>query len=176
MPKGFYFLIAAQFASGLADNALLILGIYFLNEQGYPGWWAPLLKFSLTLAYVLLASVVGPVADAFYKNRLMAVMNALKIVGVFVLLSGVHPVFAFALIGIGASVYAPSKYGLVTESVPPRLLVRANAWLEVSVVLSVILGVALGGALTGFTEAGIGADLMGSFAFITSLAELPGVV
>ena len=169
MPKGFYFLIAAQFASGLADNALLILGIYFLNEQGYPGWWAPLLKFSLTLAYVLLASVVGPVADAFYKNRLMAVMNALKMVGVFVLLSGAHPVLAFALIGIGASVYAPSKYGLVTESVPPRLLVRANAWLEVSVVLSVILGVALGGALTGFTESGIGADLMGPFAFITSL-------
>lgn len=170
MPKGFYFLIAAQFASGLADNALLILGIYFLNEQGYPGWWAPLLKFSLTLAYVLLASVVGPVADAFYKNRLMAVMNALKMVGVFVLLSGAHPVLAFALIGIGASVYAPSKYGLVTESVPPRLLVRANAWLEVSVVLSVILGVALGGALTGFTESGTGADLMGPFAFITSLA------
>jgi MFS family permease len=170
MPKGFFYLIGAQFASGLADNALLILGIYFLSEQGYPGWWAPLLKFSLTLAYVILASVVGPVADAFYKNRLMAVMNALKIVGVFVLLSGAHPVFAFALIGLGASVYAPSKYGLVTESVPPRLLVRANAWLEVSVVLSVILGIALGGALTGLTEAGVGVDVMAVFAPLTSLA------
>ena len=164
MPKGFYFLIGAQFASALADNALLILGIYFLKEQGYPGWWAPLLKFSLTLAYVVLASVVGPVADAFYKNRLMAMMNALKILGVFVLLSGAHPVFAFALIGLGASVYAPSKYGLITESVPPRLLVRANAWLEVSVVLSVILGIALGGALTGLTEAGVNPDVMAVFA------------
>lgn len=170
MPKGFYFLISAQFASALADNALLILGIYFLSEQGYPGWWAPLLKFSLTLAYVILASVVGPVADAFYKYRLMAVMNALKIVGVFVLLSGVHPVFAFALIGLGASVYAPSKYGLITESVPPRLLVRANAWLEVSVVLSVILGIALGGALTGLTEAGVDADVLAVFAPLTSFS------
>jgi LPLT family lysophospholipid transporter-like MFS transporter len=159
MPKGFYFLIGAQFASALADNALLILGIYFLKEQGYPGWWAPLLKFSLTLSYVLLASVVGPVADAFQKNRLMAYMNALKILGMFVLLSGLHPVFAFALIGLAASVYAPSKYGLVTESVPPRLLVRANAWLEVSVVLSVIFGIALGGALTGLTETGTFKDL-----------------
>ena len=150
MPKGFYFLLGAQFASSLADNALLILGIYFLNEQGYPGWWAPLLKFSLTLAYVLLASVVGPLADAFRKHRLMAAMNALKMFGVVLLLAGVHPVFAFAVIGLGASVYAPSKYGLVTESVPPSLLVRANAWLEVSVVLSVILGIALGGALTGW--------------------------
>jgi MFS family permease len=170
MPKGFYFLIGAQFASALADNALLILGIYFLKEQGYPSWWAPMLKFSLTLAYVVLASVVGPVADAFHKNRLMALMNALKILGVLVLLSGVHPVFAFALIGLGASVYAPSKYGLVTESVPPRLLVRANAWLEVSVVLSVILGIALGGALTGLTESGIDAEFMDSFVSVTSFA------
>lgn len=152
MPKGFYYLIGAQFASGLADNALLILGIYFLNEQGYPGWWAPLLKFSLTLAYVLLASVVGPVADAFSKGRLMAWMNALKMVGVVLLLCGAQPLLAFAVIGLAASVYAPSKYGLLTESVPPRFLVRANAWLEVSVVLSVIFGIALGGALTGLSE------------------------
>lgn len=151
MPKGFYYLIGAQFASGLADNALLILGIYFLSEQGYPGWWAPLLKFSLTLAYVLLASVVGPVADAFTKGRLMGWMNALKIVGVVLLLCGAQPLLAFAVIGLAASVYAPSKYGLVTESVAPRFLVRANAWLEVSVVLSVIFGIALGGALTGLS-------------------------
>ncbi len=169
MPKGFYFLIGAQFASGLADNALLILGIYFLNEQGYPGWWAPLLKFSLTLSYVLLASVVGPLADAFAKNRLMAVMNALKILGVIMLLTGVFPMLAFALIGLAASVYAPAKYGLVTESVPPRLLVRANAWLEVSVVLSVILGVALGGALAGLAESGVWAQWGRS---ITSQSDL----
>jgi len=169
MPKGFYFLIGAQFASGLADNALLILGIYFLNEQGYPGWWAPLLKFSLTLSYVLLASVVGPLADAFAKNRLMAVMNALKILGVVMLLTGVFPMLAFALIGLAASVYAPAKYGLVTESVPPRLLVRANAWLEVSVVLSVILGVALGGALAGLAESGVWAQWGRS---ITSQSDL----
>lgn len=152
MPKGFYFLIGAQFASGLADNALLILGIYFLHEQGYPGWWAPLLKFSLTLSYVFLASLVGPVSDAFAKNQLMAWMNALKVVGVVLLVMDAHPLVAFALIGLAASVYAPCKYGLVTEAVPPRLLVRANAWLEVSVVLSVILGIAMGGALSGFAE------------------------
>jgi len=175
MPKGFYFLIGAQFASALADNALLILGIYFLNEQGYPGWWAPLLKFSLTLAYVVLASVVGPVADAFRKNRLMAVMNALKIVGVLVLLSGAHPMLAFALIGLGASVYAPAKYGLVTESVPPRLLVRANAWLEVSVVLSVIFGIALGGALTGLAEASTQVELGVTTQTLPAMAVVVGV-
>ena len=85
MPKGFYALILAQFASGLADNALMILGIFFLQEQGYPAWWAPLLKFFFTLSYVLLASVVGPLTDAFYKGHVMAIMNMVKLSGVVLL-------------------------------------------------------------------------------------------
>lgn len=172
MPKGFYYLIAAQFASALADNALLILGIFFLKEQGYPGWWAPLLKFSLTLSYIFLASVVGPLADAYEKNRLMVLMNALKVMGVVLLVIGIQPMLAFALIGLAASVYAPAKYGLLIESVPTRLLVRANAWLEVSVVLSVILGIALGGALVGYSES---AEQMSFSIQLVSTTTLPAM-
>ena len=147
MPAGFYFLIAAQFASGLADNMLLIVAIHFLQEQGYPAWWAPLLKFSLNLAYVLLAAWAGPLTDSVPKSRLMAWMNALKLLGVLCLAAGAHPALAFVVIGAAASVYAPAKYGLVTETVPARQLVKANGWLEVSVVLSVVLGAVLGGVL-----------------------------
>ena len=149
MPKGFYALIAAQFASGLADNALMILGVCLLQEQGYAGWWAPLLKFSFNLAYVLLASVVGPVADAVSKVRLMAAMNVLKLASVVLLLLGLPPLLAFALTGLSAAIYAPAKYGLVTETVDTHLLVKANAWMEVSVVMFVLLGIALGGWLIG---------------------------
>lgn len=159
MPPGFYYLIGAQFASGLADNALLIVSIRFLQEQGYPGWWAPLLKFALNLAYVVLAPWMGPLADAVPKARLMAGMNALKLLGVVCMLMGMHPTLAFGVIGLAASAYAPAKYGLVTESVPARWLVRANGWLEVSVVLSVILGGALGGVLVGWQGASLRADL-----------------
>lgn len=147
MPKGFFYLISAQFASGLADNALLILGIAFLHEQGYPGWWAPLLKFSFTLSYVFLAPLMGPLADAFSKAKLMACMNALKVVGVAFILTSFHPMLAFAIAGMAASAYAPAKYGLVTETVPAEQLVKANGWLEVTVVMSVILGTACGGLL-----------------------------
>ncbi len=147
MPKGFFYLISAQFASGLADNALLILGIAFLSEQGYPGWWAPLLKFSFTLSYVFLAPLMGPLADAFSKAKLMACMNALKVVGVAFIFTSLHPMLAFAIAGIAASAYAPAKYGLVTETVPAEKLVKANGWLEVTVVMSVILGTACGGLL-----------------------------
>jgi len=147
MPKGFFYLISAQFASGLADNALLILGIALLSEQGYPGWWAPLLKFSFTLSYVFLAPLMGPLADAFSKARLMSWMNALKIVGVAFIFTNLHPMLAFAIVGMAASAYAPAKYGLITETVPASQLVRANGWLEVTVVMSVIFGTACGGVL-----------------------------
>jgi MFS family permease len=147
MPKGFFYLISAQFASGLADNALLILGIAFLSEQGYPGWWAPLLKFSFTLSYVFLAPLMGPLADAFSKAKLMACMNALKVVGVAFIFTSFHPVLAFAIAGMAASAYAPAKYGLVTETVRAEQLVKANGWLEVTVVMAVILGTACGGLL-----------------------------
>lgn len=147
MPVGFYLLIAAQFLSSLADNALLIVTIGLLQAQGWPAWWAPLLKFGFTLAYVVLAPAVGDLADAFPKARLMAWMNGLKLLGAAALLGSVHPVLAFAIVGLGAAAYAPAKYGLVTESVPPRQLVAANGWIEVSVVSSALLGTGLGGLL-----------------------------
>ena len=149
MPKGFAFLILAQFFSGLADNAFLLLGIFFLHEQGYPAWWAPVLKMAFTVSYVVLASLVGPVADAFQKRHVMLAMNLLKLLAVVLLWTGAHPLLAFALTGFAASVYAPAKYGLLTETVPVSGLVKANAFLEVSVVLSVLWGVVLGGWLMG---------------------------
>lgn len=147
MPAGFHLLIATQAASALADNALLIVAIALLQERGLAGWWAPLLKFAFTLSYVFLAPLVGPLADAMPKARLMALMNGVKIVGVTMLLAGVHPVLAFAVVGFGAAAYAPAKYGLVTEIVGAERLVVANGWIEVSVVCAALLGTVLGGLL-----------------------------
>ncbi|MEN9419662.1 MAG: hypothetical protein RI988_3283 [Pseudomonadota bacterium] len=147
MPRGFHLIIAAQFCSAFADNALLIVGIALLAEQGLPPWWAPMLRFGFTLAYVLLAPGLGPLADAMPKARLMAWMNGVKLAGAGLLVSGVHPGFAFALIGLGAAAYAPAKYGLITEIVPPRKLVVANGWIEVTVVGAALLGAVLGGLL-----------------------------
>ncbi|MEK8050104.1 lysophospholipid transporter LplT [Ideonella sp. DXS22W] len=147
MPRGFHRLIAAQFCSSLADNALLIVAIGLLAQRGLPPWWAPLLKLGSTVSYVLLAPFVGVLADAWPKARLMEVMNAVKLVAVLALLAGLHPVAAFGIVGFGAAAYAPAKYGLVTELVGPERLVRANGWIEVSVVGAALLGAVIGGAL-----------------------------
>ncbi|MFO6419768.1 lysophospholipid transporter LplT [Hylemonella sp. W303a] len=147
LPRGFVWLIAAQFLSALADNALLIVTMAWLHALGVPAWWAPLLKFSFTASYVVMAPFVGSLADRICKRRLMVLMNSLKLLGALALLAGLHPLAAFALVGLGASAYAPAKYGLLTESTPPAALVAANGWVESAVVLSVLLGVVVGGAL-----------------------------
>lgn len=147
MPQGFLWLMAAHFFSALADNALLIVTMALLQQQGQPIWWAPLLKLGFNLSYVVLAPVVGPLADAFPKARLMAWMNGVKVMGLLAMLAGLHPVAAFAVIGFGAAAYAPAKYGLVTELVKTQYLVRANGWIEVTIVCAILLGTVLGGLL-----------------------------
>lgn len=147
LPRGFHALIAAQFASALADNALMIVTMALLQQRGLPAWWAPLLKLGFTLSYVVLAPVLGPLADAFPKARLMLWMSVVKGAGVLAMLVGCHPVAAFCIVGFGASAYAPAKYGLITELVAPSRLVAANGWIEISVVGAVLLGTGLGGAL-----------------------------
>ena len=145
LSPGFYRLMLAQFCSAIADNALLIVAIAQLAMRGLPPWWAPLLKFCFTLSYVVFAPWLGALADAGAKSRLMFWMNTLKMLGAALLLGSLHPLLAFAVVGLGAAAYAPAKYGLVTEMVPAERLVEANAWIEVSVVCAVLLGTALGG-------------------------------
>ncbi|MFM1854892.1 MAG: hypothetical protein RLZ83_201, partial [Pseudomonadota bacterium] len=177
MPSGFHLLIAAQFVSALADNALLIVAIALLAEQGQPGWWAPMLKFGFTLSYVLLAPFVGALADTVPKARLMAWMNAVKLFGATLMLAGVHPIAGFALVGLGAAAYAPAKYGLMIELVAPRQLVAANGWVEVSVVCAALLGTVVGGVLVSRAGVMTLSEIVPAhgLAWLTDSAHAPGM-
>jgi MFS family permease len=146
---GFLLLMAAQFVSGLADNALLLVTIARLSADGAAAWLLPLLKLVFTLAYVLLAPLVGPLADRWPKARVMLAANTVKALACAALAGGAPALLAFCVAGAGAAVYSPAKYGLVTELVPTRKLVAANGWIEVGTVLAILLGTVLGGALTG---------------------------
>jgi len=144
---GFVPLMTAQFVSALADNALLLVAMALLIEQGQAAFWVPLLKLMFTLSYVLLGPWVGVWADTWPKQKVMMVANGIKAVACTAMLLGVNPLWAFALAGLGAAAYAPAKYGLVTELAKPEQLITANAWIEISTVSAVLLGVVLGGAL-----------------------------
>jgi MFS family permease len=147
MNRGFYTIMAAQFFSSLADNALLIAAIALLAEMHSPAWMTPLLKLFFVLSYVLLAAFVGAFADAFPKGKVMLVTNMIKIAGCSLMFFTVHPLLAYAVVGFGAAAYSPAKYGILTELLPPEKLVAANGWIEGLTVGSIIMGTVLGGAL-----------------------------
>jgi MFS family permease len=139
--------MAAQFFSSLADNALLVAAIQLLRDLESPAWMTPALKQCFVISYVLLAPLVGALADSMPKGRVMLITNGIKIVGCSLMLMMFHPLVAYAIVGLGAAAYSPAKYGILTELLPPRQLVVANGWIEGTTVVSIILGVLMGGAL-----------------------------
>ena len=154
MNRGFYTIMAAQFFSSLADNALLFVAIDLLVTMKSPGWITPLLKLSFTLFYVLLAAFVGAFADSMPKGKVMFISNLIKVGGCLLIFAHVHPLLAYAVVGFGAAVYSPAKYGILTELLPAEKLVAANGWVEGLTVISIIFGTVMGGALvSGRTSA-----------------------
>ena len=158
MKRGFYTVMAAQFFSSLADNALLIASIALLITLKGPAWMTPLLKFFFTVSYVVLAAFVGAFADALPKGRVMFFTNSIKIFGCSLLFftQEITPqgmpehltvLLAYAVVGLGAAAYSPAKYGILTEMLPPQQLVVANGWIEGLTVASIILGTMMGGML-----------------------------
>ena len=161
MGSGFYIIMAAQFFSSLADNALLVAAIALLMQADSPPWMTPYLKFFFVISYVVLAPFVGAFADRLPKGTVMFLANTVKIAGCALMLFDVNPLAAYALVGLGAATYSPAKYGILTEYLPHSKLVAANGWIEGLTVASIILGVVVGGFLirTGVADVLLGFDL-----------------
>jgi LPLT family lysophospholipid transporter-like MFS transporter len=162
MPFGFYIIMAAQFFSSLADNALLVAAIALLLQMAAPEWMTPLLKFFFTVSYVVFAAFVGAFADSMPKGRVMFITNTVKIVGCLMMffydwlsLGGLPPyvsvLLTYGVVGLGAAAYSPAKYGILTEYLPHHKLVVANGWIEGLTVTSIIIGTLMGGLLISDT-------------------------
>ncbi|TMH30464.1 MAG: lysophospholipid transporter LplT [Betaproteobacteria bacterium] len=172
MNRGFYIIMAAQFFSSLADNALLVAAIALLMQADAPSWLTPYLKFFFVISYVLLAPYAGAFADRLPKGQVMFLANGVKIVGCVLMLWGIDPLAAYAVVGLGAAAYSPAKYGILTEYLPHRQLVLANGWIEGLTVASIILGTMLGGVLLHARVSGV--LLHFDFPFIDTGIDTPG--
>jgi MFS transporter, LPLT family, lysophospholipid transporter len=173
MKKGFYTIMAAQFFSSLADNALFVAAVALLKSSGGADWQGAALVPMFALFYVILAPFVGAIADALPKGRVMFYSNLIKVVGCLMMLFGSHPLMAYAIVGLGAAAYSPAKYGILTELLPNSQLVKANGWIEGLTILSIIFGVVLGGQLVGTSVSGhlLAFDLPGIDTGIDTPAE-----
>ncbi len=159
---GMMAVLTAQFFSALADNAILIAAIAIVKSQGLPNL-IPLIQESFVVPFILLAPFVGQVADGFPKGRVMLAANLLKLAGALAMVAGVNPLTAYGMIGIGAAMYSPAKYGILAQMFGPASLVRANGMMEGSTIVAILLGVILGGWLADHSLAWAFAGVLAAY-------------
>lgn len=171
--------LAAQFLSALADNALLIAAISLVKLLAGDDQLVPWLQASFVLPFILFAALVGPFADNQPKGRVMLIANLVKVVagiGMVLCAQGSAPVWlplaAYALAGVGAAIYSPAKYGILTQLFGPALLVKANGLMEGSTIVAILLGVLAGGWLVDHSLQQALLAITGCYALATALTLL----
>ena len=152
MNKQIYFLLIAQFLSAFADNAILFTVIAMvMHSSELPSWYVPALQSVFLVAFVLMAPWVGGFSDHHAKARVLFGANLIKAGGALLLFLKVEPLLAYCLVGVGAAIYSPAKYGILPELAGHEYLVKANSWIEGSTILAILLGMMAGAQLADYS-------------------------
>lgn len=152
MNKQIYPLLIAQFLSAFADNAVLFTVIAIVMQSAHSeSWYIPAVQSSFTVAYVLLAPWTGEIADTHSKSRVLLIANLIKAIGAALLLVKTEPVLAYSIVGIGAAIYNPVKYGILPELAEHKHLVKANSLMEGSTILAILLGMMAGAKIADYS-------------------------
>ncbi|HEY8157817.1 MAG TPA: lysophospholipid transporter LplT [Methylobacter sp.] len=152
MNKQIYPLLIAQFLSALADNAILFTVIAMVMQSAQlASWYVPALQSAFLVAFVLLAPWVGGFSDNYPKARVLIIGNLIKAAGAALLLCNVEPLIAYCVVGVGAAIYSPAKYGILPELAGHEMLVKANSWIEGSTILAILLGMVIGAKVADYS-------------------------
>jgi LPLT family lysophospholipid transporter-like MFS transporter len=152
MNKQIYPLLVAQFLSAFADNAILFTVIAIVMQTANPAsWYVPALQSVFLIAFVVLAPWVGGFADHHAKSRVLIIANLIKATGTGLLLLNVEPLMAYCVVGAGAAIYSPAKYGILPELAGHQFLVKANSWIEGSTILAILLGMVIGAKVADYS-------------------------
>jgi len=152
MNKQIFPLLIAQFLSAFADNAILFTVIAIvMQSSNTTSWYIPAVQSSFLLSFVIFAPWVGHLADHYAKPRVLIAANLIKAGGAGLLLANVEPLLAYCIVGLGAAIYSPAKYGILPELAGHRLLVKANSWIEGSTILAILLGMLLGAKVADYS-------------------------
>jgi LPLT family lysophospholipid transporter-like MFS transporter len=152
MNKSIYPLLIAQFLSAFADNAILFTVIAMVMQtESLATWYVPALQSVFLVAFVILAPWAGNLADTCAKSKVLIGANLIKAAGAGLLLMHVEPLLAYALVGMGAALYSPAKYGILPELADHKALVKANSWIEGSTILAILTGMVVGAKLADYS-------------------------
>jgi LPLT family lysophospholipid transporter-like MFS transporter len=146
--NGFHALLVAQFLSAFVDNMILFVAQAILVRDAFPGWYLQLVQATFLFAYILLSPWAGRIADRFAKRLVLIGGNVVKCGGVGLLLAGADPAIGYAVVGVGAVLYSPAKYGILPFLAnSDQQLLQANAQVEGTTILAILAGAVAGGWL-----------------------------
>ncbi|MCX7087986.1 MAG: lysophospholipid transporter LplT [Methylococcales bacterium] len=152
MNKQLYPLLIAQFLSAFADNAILFTVIAMVMQSTQLAtWYVPALQSVFLVAFVLLAPWIGALADNYAKSRILILGNLVKAAGAGLLLLHAEPLIAYCIVGVGAAIYSPAKYGILPELAGHAQLVKANSWIEGSTILAILAGMVIGAKVADYS-------------------------
>ncbi|OIK13811.1 hypothetical protein BIV60_13275 [Bacillus sp. MUM 116] len=148
-----------QFLSAFADSVIIVIIAFMLKESiGTKDDHNPyifLVETFFLFAYVLFAPFVGTFADRNAKSKVLFTGNTVKVIGILLLILGFSPALSYGVIGLGAAIYGPAKYGILKELTKGnKELLEANGKLEGFTILAIIMGTVVGGILSSYTVFG----------------------
>jgi MFS transporter, LPLT family, lysophospholipid transporter len=162
--RNYFLLLASQFWSAFGDNFILvvILGPFMTAFQAGKitaeaqsignVYYASLLY----VPYVLLAPFVGYLNDRFAKSHWLLGGNLIKLTGaglaaLSLISASEFKAAGYFIVGIGACVYSPAKYGILPEILPAERLVKANWTMELLTLVAILAGSICGALAFGKT-------------------------
>lgn len=158
MNRSVNFLLVTQFATAFADRAIFFILFVIIGQfDSLPDWYTPLLQLAFILAYTVFAPWAGSYSDARPKRNVLFQGNLVKLAGLAILCLYAIPgltqwviLLGYFVIGFGAVMFSPAKYGLIPELVEEKKLVKVNAWLEASTIFAILSGQYIGASLGEF--------------------------
>ncbi len=157
----FGFLNCTQFLGAMNDNIYKLLIVFcFIALEGKEASNKILASVGAlyVLPFLFLSSTAGTMADRFSKRNIIVVVKIVEftvmILGTisFYLGSKVLAYGALFLLACHSAVFAPCKYGIVPEIVPPEKISKANGILTSCTYSAIIIGTFLASFLTDVTD------------------------
>ncbi|HAK74344.1 MAG TPA: lysophospholipid transporter LplT, partial [Sporomusaceae bacterium] len=142
-------LFTAQFLSAFVDNMILFIVLAIIKRDVYPDYYLPFVQTTFLASYILLSPWVGRFADRKPKSNVLIIGNIMKASGALLLLLHGNPALSYAIVGLGAVIYSPAKYGILPFLTRgEQELLRANSALESYTILAILTGSIVGGILS----------------------------
>lgn len=141
-------LLVTQFLTAVSDNMILLATIYVITKNELGLFYTGIVQAAFFIAYILLAPHASILSEKLPKSTTLWIGNVVKVTGAVFLFFGLDPALSYAIVGIGACIYGPSKYAILTELTSTKEeLYRANGLVEGSTIVAILLGTVTGGLL-----------------------------